>query len=77
MIHDLQNNLADTEAICRGYILTGEEGQLKLCRTSAHELDGMLKKLDQLMAHEPGHQLQLEKLRILINQRQVVLREIH
>jgi signal transduction histidine kinase len=75
LIHDLQNNIADTEAICRGYILTGEEGQLKLCRTSTQELDGMLKKLDQLMAHEPGHQSRLEKLRILINQRQVLLQK--
>ncbi len=55
MIHDLQNTLADTEAICRGYILTGEDSQLKLCRTSNVELEGMLKQLDALMAHKPGH----------------------
>jgi len=75
LIHDLQANLADAEAICRGYILTGEERQLAVCRTAVQEVENILGRLSQLSAHDPENQRQLGKLRTLISQRQALLQK--
>jgi CHASE3 domain sensor protein len=39
LIYDLQNNLAESEAVVRGFIITGEEKQLKVYPALTREIE--------------------------------------
>jgi signal transduction histidine kinase len=69
LIYDLQNNLAIAEAVTRGYVLTGEEGQLANYDEALKEIDRIFNQLKWMTAAEPEQQRLLGSLRSLIDQR--------
>ena len=58
LIYDSQNNLAEAEAVVRGFIITGEEQQLKEYPAITREIKQLFKELQHVMADDP-EQLQL------------------
>ncbi len=73
LIYDAQSNLSDAEAIVRGYILTGDEGQLQIFGKALKDLDHALDRLNRVTANEPEPQRLLGELTLLIGRRQALL----
>lgn len=73
LIYDAQGNLSDAEAITRGYILTGDEGQLQIFQDAVRQLEQALDRLNQVTANEPEPQRLLGELTLLIGRRQALL----
>ncbi|MBD2299856.1 ATP-binding protein [Nostoc sp. FACHB-190] len=68
-ITDIFATLTDAEAGRRGYILYGEQLELKRYYQAMESLDIKVQKLQQKLADDPDQQQQLTKLKLLINQR--------
>ena len=73
LIYDAQGNLSDAEAITRGYILTGDEGQLATFQQALRDLGLALERLNRMTANEPEPQRLLGELNLLIGRRQALL----
>lgn len=58
LIYDLQNNLAEAEAMVRGFIITGKEKQLKRYPSIRREIKKLLKEISYL-ADDDSEQLKL------------------
>ncbi len=68
-IIDIFATLTDAEAGRRGYILYGEQLELKRYYQAMQSLDAKVKKLEQQLAEDSYQQRQLTKLKFLITQR--------
>ncbi|RCJ20044.1 histidine kinase [Nostoc sp. ATCC 43529] len=68
-ITDIFATLTDAEAGRRGYILYGEESELKRYYQAMESLDTKVKKLQQQLADDSYQQQQLTKLKFLIHER--------
>ncbi|MBD0385462.1 MAG: CHASE3 domain-containing protein [Nostoc sp. C3-bin3] len=66
---DIFATLTDAEAGRRGYILYGEQSELKRYYQAMQSLDAKVKKLQQQIADDSYQQQRLTKLRLLIAQR--------
>ncbi|MBU4233815.1 MAG: CHASE3 domain-containing protein [Proteobacteria bacterium] len=73
LIYDAQSNLSDAEAIVRGYVLDGDEGQLQIFGKALKDLDHALDRLNRVTANEPEPQRLLGELTLLIGRRQALL----
>jgi signal transduction histidine kinase len=73
LIYELQNNVADIEDAVRGYIINGEERQLKQYRDDTAEIQRILSELTQATQDEPGQQRWLKILKPLLNARLALL----
>ncbi|OCQ98796.1 histidine kinase [Nostoc sp. MBR 210] len=68
-ITDIFATLTDAESGRRGYILYGEQLELKRYYQAMESLDIKVQKLQQKLADDPDQQQQLTKLKLLIAQR--------
>jgi signal transduction histidine kinase len=75
LVYDLENHLAGAESGVRGYVLTGEEGQLERYRQEVKEIDRTFNELYQFTADEPGPRRLLDALKPLIIQRQALFQK--
>jgi signal transduction histidine kinase len=73
LIYDAQGNLSDAEAIARGFILTGDEGQVQIYKTALKELEQALDRLNRVTANQPEPQRLLGELTLLIGRRLALL----
>jgi signal transduction histidine kinase len=69
LIYDLQNNLAESEAVVRGFIITGEEKQLKAYPVATREIKELFKELQHVTEDDPELRQLLGNLQPLIGQR--------
>lgn len=70
LIYDLENQLSESESGARGYILTGDEQQLRRYRISVKEMNRAFTALCNLTADSPGMQRLLNELRPQLKKRQ-------
>ena len=73
LIYDLQNNLAESEAVVRGFIISGEEKQLKPYPATTREIKELFKELQYATENDPEMRQLLGNLRLLIDQRLALL----
>jgi signal transduction histidine kinase len=73
LIYDLQNNLANANAAVRGYIISGDEQQLKQYSSFTGEISRLLTELTRATQEEPDQQRWLKILQPLINARLTLL----
>jgi signal transduction histidine kinase len=73
--HDLQNNLADAEAAARGYVITGDEGQLSRYREALREAPENFAGLREITRDAPAQQRLLNSLQPLIQKRLTLLQQ--
>jgi signal transduction histidine kinase len=73
LIYDLEYNIANTEAAVHGYIISGEEQQLKQYRDFTAEIHRLLTELTRAIQGEPRQQRLLKILQTLINERLTLL----
>ncbi len=69
LIYDLENNLAESEAVVRGFIITGDEKQLKAYPVATREIKELFKELKYVTEDDPELRQLLGNLRQLIGQR--------
>jgi signal transduction histidine kinase len=69
MIYDLENNLAETEALVRGFIITGDDRQLKGYPEETREIDHLFAELSFYSENYPEQRKLLNKLRPLVDKR--------
>ena len=69
LIYDLQNNLAEAEAVVRGFIITGDEKQLKAYPVITQEIKQLIKETRYLVENEPAQLKLLDKLKPLTDKR--------
>ena len=69
LIYDLQNNLAEAEAVVRGFIITGDEKQLKAYPVITREIKKLFKEIHYLVNNDPEQLQLLANLRPLIDKR--------
>jgi signal transduction histidine kinase len=69
MIYDLENNLAETEALVRGYIITGDDKQLQAYPGVTREIDRVFAELAFHTENYPDQRKLLEKLKPLVAKR--------
>ena len=70
MVYDLENHLADAESSARGYLLTGEDGQMERHQGEVQEIARSFDELYLFTAGEPKTQHLLDALKPTIRQRQ-------
>jgi signal transduction histidine kinase len=73
--HDLQNNLADAEAAARGYVITGDEGQLSRYQKALREMAENFAGLREITRDAPAQQRLLNSLQPLIQKRSTLLQQ--
>jgi signal transduction histidine kinase len=69
IIYDLENNLANAEALTRGYVITGDKGQLGAYQEALGEIQRRYQQLKAITADNPEQQRLLLTLQPLITQR--------
>ncbi len=69
LIYDLQNNLAESEAVVRGFIITGEEKQLKVYPAITREIEQLFREIHDFVEDDPEQCKLLGNLKPLIVQR--------
>ena len=69
LIYDLQNNLAEAEAVVRGFIINGDEKLLKAYPVITKEIKQLFKELQYLVNNDPEQLKLLANLRPLIDKR--------
>ncbi len=69
MIYDLENNLAETEALVRGFIITGDDKQLQGYPEETRELERIFAELSFYTENYPEQRKLLDKLRPLVAKR--------
>jgi len=69
LIYDLQNNLAEAEAVVRGFIITGDEKQLKAYPVITREIKQLFKETRYLVENEPEQLKLLDNLKPLTDKR--------
>jgi signal transduction histidine kinase len=69
LIYDLQNNLAEAEAVVRGFIITGDEKQLKAYPVITREIKELFKEIKYLVSDDPEQLKLLANLRPLVDKR--------
>jgi signal transduction histidine kinase len=69
MIYDLENNLAETEALVRGFIITGDDKQLQAYPEETKEIDRVFAELTFHTENYPEQRKLLDKLRPLVAKR--------
>jgi len=73
LIYDLQNNLAEAEAMVRGFIITGDKKQLKAYPGITRELKNLIKEIRYLADNDPEQLKLLGDLQPLIDKRLALL----
>lgn len=73
LIYDLENNVANAEAAVRGYIISGEEQQLKQYHDDTAEIHRLLTELTRATQGEAGQQRWLKIVQPLIKARVTLL----
>jgi|YelNatPaOPRAMG01_1025707.scaffolds.fasta_scaffold00341_12 signal transduction histidine kinase len=66
ILYDLENNLAEAEAVMKGFIITGDDQQLQAYPYAIREIERRLHELGQAVADEPEERRLLDSLRPLI-----------
>jgi len=69
MIYDLENNLAETEALVRGFIITGDDRQLQGYPEEVREIDRLFAELSYYTENDPAQRKLLSKLKPLVAKR--------
>jgi signal transduction histidine kinase len=69
MIYDLENNLAETEALVRGFIITGDDKQLQAYPEETREIERVFAELSFHTENYPEQRKLLDKLRPLVAKR--------
>jgi signal transduction histidine kinase len=69
MIYDLENNLAETEALVRGFIITGDDKQLQAYPEETQEIERIFAELSSHTENYPEQRKLLDKLRPLVAKR--------
>ncbi len=69
LIYDLQNNLAEAEAVVRGFIINGDEKQLQIYPVITREIKQLFKEIKYLVSDDPEQLKLLENLRPHIDKR--------
>jgi signal transduction histidine kinase len=69
MIYDLENNLAETEALMRGFIITGDDKQLQGYPEETREIDRLFAELSFYTENDAEQRKLLDKLKPLVAKR--------
>ena len=69
MIYDLENNLSETEALVRGFIITGDDRQLQGYPEETREIDRLFAELSFYTENYPEQRELLDKLKPLVAKR--------
>ena len=69
LIYDLQNNLAEAEALVRGFIITGDEKQLKAYPVITREIKNLFKEIRYFVENDPEQLKLLGDLQPLTDKR--------
>jgi len=69
MIYDLENNLAESEALVRGFIITGDDRQLQGYPEETREIDRLFAELSFYTENDPEQKKLLNKLKPLVAKR--------
>ena len=76
LIYDLENNLAETEALVRGFIITGDDKQLQAYPEETGEVARLLAELTSYTENYPEQRQQLDRLKPLIAKRLVLYEQV-
>ncbi len=69
IIYDLENNLAEAEALVRGFIITGDDRQLQTYPEETREINRLFEELSFHTENDPEQRKLLDKLRPLVDKR--------